>query len=222
MPSFKVPKKYSSGLAKFFLLSEETFQQFVTNLHSAPFSLDYSKLLRDAFRAVEGIPSSDRSAMAEALASLYNARALSDLTTVEFVHDIAQAVVENSSTELGQFDSKDWLTTRLTTLLEAGSVELAAKSKKATADYVNLFYGSRVSTDIRPVFKGDEISVAAVLIMHTLKIHYHSGEEHKDFFIALDDKDVQELINSLERAKAKGKSLETLIEAANIPYIDVE
>ena len=48
----------------------------------------------------------------------------------------------------------------------------------------------------------------AAVVVHTLKLMYHSGDEHDEFFIALDINDVRELRELLNRAEKKDQVLQ--------------
>jgi hypothetical protein len=87
-------------------------------------------------------------------------------------------------------------------------------------EYENVYYKSRTITDIRPVFSTEIDSVEAALIIHTLRIHYHIGAAHKDFYVALDTNDLQQLIDVLERAKVKAEKLKAMLAASNTPHFE--
>jgi hypothetical protein len=55
-----------------------------------------------------------------------------------------------------------------------------------------------------------------------LKIGYQEADEEKEFFVALDDSDVDDLIKTLEHAKAKAQSLKAVLAKAELRHIDVE
>ncbi len=78
-------------------------------------------------------------------------------------------------------------------------------------------------TDIRPIFGPDpENEPESAVIVHTLKISYHEGRQIKEFFLALDPEQVDELIGVLERASLKSESLKRMLAGTDVSYIDGE
>jgi hypothetical protein len=77
-------------------------------------------------------------------------------------------------------------------------------------------------SDIRPVFSDDvEEAPTVAVIVHMLKIVYYQAGERREFVVAMDTKDIQLLIDTCDRAAKKTKGLETVIESANMAYIEV-
>ncbi len=223
MASLRIPKKYHGGLAKFFLLPEESFQELISSLRSAPFAFDIRETLRKSLLAVEAITPNDAQTITDALLSLYLVRANSDNSTSEFADEFAEAIEASGSEDLQPLSEVSAnIKTRLSQLLDADSLVLASKANSVMFEHDNIFTKARVLTDIRPVFGANTEVTQAAMIIHNLRIHYHRGEDHKDFFVAMDTQDVQKLINTLERAKKKAESLKSVLAAANIPYIEPE
>jgi hypothetical protein len=97
-----------------------------------------------------------------------------------------------------------------------------SKAIRLQRDCERLYCGARIISDIRPVF-GDsveELPVSAV-ITHTLKLGYDEMREHKEFFIVLDEADLDALQDVLERAKVKGDTLTEVLNSAKIPRLEI-
>ncbi len=77
-------------------------------------------------------------------------------------------------------------------------------------------------TDIRPVFGVRPEAPQAAVIVHNLRIHYHQGGAHRDFLVTMDSQDIQDLIDTLERAKVKAENLKVVLATAGIPDIEPE
>jgi hypothetical protein len=223
MATLRVPKKNQSGLAKYINLNEETFGSVITTLENLPFALQFMEPLRKGVRSVEGIPPADASSIGDALVSLYAAWSTSDRSSADFISDIVEGIIESNSDELAQFrESKERVWTRLTRLFEIPSLTLAVKAEGFLFEFDNIFKSTRVLTDVRPVFDQDGKAPRALTVVHNLRIHYHRGDKHEDFFVALDSKDLQKLIDSLVRAKDRSEALKTALAITNIPYIEPE
>jgi len=155
--------------------------------------------------------------------SLYMVRANSEDETPVLVIEVAQTLekvnLEGLNISPGYQDN---IQPRLTRLLELNSFVVGAKAVSVMLEHDIVFYRARVLTDIRPVFGATIGAPQAAVITHSLRIHYHQGEDHKDFFVMLDTQDVQTLIDVLERAKVKAENLKGVLATANIPYIEPE
>ena len=83
---------------------------------------------------------------------------------------------------------------------------------KATALRVadeTLFQGARVVTDLRPIFddSGSLDEPEAALMVHNLILRYNIQDGADEFHIAMTDQGLQNLIDVLQRAQEKAKTL---------------
>lgn len=97
---------------------------------------------------------------------------------------------------------------RLARLLELRPVQVTAAT--VDASYQERMYEEAVvTTDVRPVFSpdGDDKPIAG-LLNYELRIEYaHHDGSSEAFFVALDDTDVQELLDALTVAQKRGAAL---------------
>jgi len=111
----------------------------------------------------------------------------------------------------------------LTALMSAQSLYVAAKALDVGLEHANLWCSSRVITDLRPLFdESDE--PAAFLVSHNLRIKYHEGTEssiRKEIFIAMNGRDVRQLLTVLERALKKEEALRKTAETSNLPVLEI-
>jgi hypothetical protein len=114
----------------------------------------------------------------------------------------------------------DKLKTRVRLALEQPNpLRLIAKARDVTTDHDRAFLSARIFTDLRPIFDKNATVISASSVVHTLAIHHHQNENHKDFYVALDDNDVETMIEVLQRAKQKSLLLRQLADKAAITYI---
>jgi hypothetical protein len=84
-----------------------------------------------------------------------------------------------------------------------------------------IFLTARIFSDIRPVF-GDSIeSASAAVVVHNLKITVRRNEKEEDIFIALDNNDLRELKEVVDRAEKKTKALASILEKSHVKFLDV-
>ncbi len=118
---------------------------------------------------------------------------------------------------------REKFTERLSVLLQNKQLYYAFKASDLVTENDNTFIQSRVVSDIRPIFDLNvEGAPKAGIIIHNLHIHYQSGQEseHKDIYFALDSKDINGLIEILERAKKKEIALQSIFEKTGMTNIN--
>jgi hypothetical protein len=145
-------------------------------------------------------------------------------TIPDFAKSIADAVLAQQS---GSFPfnktDRDVLSDRLIKLFELkGPLALTAKALDLLTDAQNLFYSSKILTDIRPVFDEKGTAAEAAVMVHHLVIHYRDTSDHKDFFVTLDSNDLKQLRAVLDRAERKAETLKPLLKRLELPYLDIE
>jgi hypothetical protein len=223
MARARIPKQHQNGLAKVLAMPEDVFQRLINALKRSPFSLSFRDNLTRAVASVDEISPKDAKSIAEALRSIYIARANTGLSEGKFVDEVVKAINESSSDELLKIaDSSETNKERLILIFGIEPLLLVAKAGTVMVDHDKTFHDVRVLTDIRPVFDETPNSTKAMMIVHNLKIHYHQGEQHRDLYVALDAQDVQKFIDTLERAKKKAEILKSILTSTNVPYIEPE
>jgi hypothetical protein len=109
------------------------------------------------------------------------------------------------------------LSRRLYTLASNPSVTRLAKAFMVYGEYPNLLHTSAITNDIRPVFDGaPEKGVTGAMIVHTLKLDYHSAKGREELYVALDDNDLEDLGEAVERAKRASRAVARFIESAGL------
>jgi hypothetical protein len=85
-----------------------------------------------------------------------------------------------------------------------------------------LYCDAQIFSDVRPVF-GKDVSQdpTAAVITHTLKIGYHDGRGHQEFFLVLDQEDLGNLQEVIERASAKSETLDRLLHRLELPRLGI-
>ena len=100
-------------------------------------------------------------------------------------------------------------------------LRLAAKTREVRAEHEHVYCHSRILTDIRPIFQDDvHQSPEAATLIHMLKIMYHDADSHKECFFALDDQDLRQLRDQVDRAINKEKTLQKLLANMKIANLD--
>ena len=218
MANIKVPEKHHGALKKLLHLSESVFESMVKAIATIPIKTYPESTLLTAIKKVKSINGEDAKILRDFLVPFCVNHSSSDKEALQYVESIRSLEVE-----LG-ISKKDWdiVKSRLTTILNVKPLILSAKATAILHEYERTFGRTRVLTDIRPIFDTTkDANLEAGIVIHTLNIHYHQEGEHKDFFVTLDDNDLDMLIFALERAKAKAQNLKQHLKKTKLMCIDI-
>lgn len=141
----------------------------------------------------------------------------------ELVIQITNAMRSSGRAELKLSDEAEIsFSSHIKTLLSIDSLTLAAKTLGLRTEYQKSFCDVRILTDIRPIFGTQINNPVGAFVGHTLKIEYHEGGEHKDFYVALDHEELGKVRRALDRAESKAAVLKSIIGQSGIPDFDRE
>ena len=227
MAELQIPPEYQSGFVQIRQLDEEQVQDLVSALEVETPTVNRAALRSRIASKIDTIARGDLDLVINTLVSLYTVReSLESDTTPDFVEDICEAMGESGVAELGfnGDEERDSFKDRLIRLLEVGSLDMSAKANDLLNEHEHTVHGPmRVLTDIRPIFGTDpEDNPKGAVIVHTLKISHHEGRRVREFFLALNPEQVDELIGVLERASLKAESLKRMLAGTDVTYIDGE
>jgi len=224
MEELQIPEKFKSGFKLLVSIDKKTVQEFVDAFKQAQPSRINNLVLAVTSR-VNTLTTEQVKDVIETLISLYNLRDYlqenNDASTQEVIEKISQAIQNDGELNIDD-EQKQEFEKRLATFLDFDAVlSFTSKAIEVIRDHERLFVDSRVHTDMRPVFESDlEDSPAGVAIVHMLKIEYGDLDGKHEFFVALDAIDLEQLRGQLDRADRKAKSIELMLNKANIPYLN--
>lgn len=216
-----VPKEYESGFVSLFLLSSTSFNKLINTLKNSDFSPEIGSLAWNVannsklkFELLSDIFTS--------ASSLYSLIDKYDLKISDVSKEISGILSENKKIKAKKI-SFDLMGSRLTKVLENEQLYVAYKSYSIYLDHKNLYIAAKILSDVRPIFSKPEIDPKASIISNTLHIHYRTGEtedDHKDFFVALDANDIQNLKKAILRVEKKNETLKKIIKKSNMTFLD--
>lgn len=219
MPTFAIPEHQQSALIRIRELSDGAFDQFIRALENVEPTAKSADLFENVKRQAPDLMAIEdlRSALST-LYSLYNLRAMVDVSSTHFIRDLLRAIQDSgnehlkfSDTEKGAFEE------RLVRLMDIGPLNLSSKAFMLQREHEHLFHDVQLFTDLRPVFGANpsEEPIGMVLA-YTLKVVYHGARQHEELYIALDSDDVAKLKSVIERAETKAETLKRLLSAKQI------
>lgn len=154
-----------------------------------------------------------------ALASLTALRRLNDWTVDEAAARISDS--EDLETPKGK---KASFARRVVESLGTRSISLLGKATDMATEHDKVFLGSRVLTDLRPIF-GDDVAKApgGAVLSHTLKVEFvHDEGTLGNTYIVLDEEDLKSLKADLERAEVKAATMKRMLTKLDIVYLGPE
>jgi hypothetical protein len=221
MAALPIPKEVRPGVAKLLLLSDEAKQELLKALESAPLSFTYEDLTKNAVERVQTIEQDSAEDIIGVLLSLYLIRNTAKVPLSPFLEDFVEGIEQTELKEILSKVAVDKFKEWLATFLQVKGLAFTARARNKQWAYQNTFCSGEISTDVRPLFEtvnGEQPTAIAALVMHTLKIRYHHGNDLRDLFVALDSDDLDKLEDLINEARSQSEQLWPLLDAAKIPY----
>jgi uncharacterized membrane protein len=137
--------------------------------------------------------------------------------------EVAKRLSESTDLELGQ-QARAQLRRRAAAILETDVLKTTAVATDLQTQNPRNFQSAKIVTDIRPVF-GDEVNVRPLgaVIVETLQIQTWTRDGNSELiFVSMDEKDLTQLREIVDRALVKTKTLSTLLSGQNLPYFELE
>ena len=211
MARLYIPERNREGISKLFSLDAHTFDKLLTALNSQPPTVNFISEPSSKIN-IPNVTSSDAEKVLSAIVSLHLARASRDTSSDEFVEQASQAIV--TFDPAGQQDTSKQ---RLLKIVNVRSLIVSAKAFTVLMDRERTMFTAKILTDLRYAFQPDpEQKPYGAVVIHTLKLSYHEEGNHKDFLVALDDKDIAALKVVLDRAETKARILRNQLESIGL------
>jgi len=221
MAKLNIPEIYRAGVSKIRRLDERSVWEIRKALDQAEESTsprqngvetprDPDSVALSAIRSVASANVDEFKQIARALAGLYIAKSVRDVSVDDFAESVCDAMENLPQEDLRlPHSEREEFKEKVKILLGSNFFSVVSKAFDLATDDERTFCDARILTDLRPVF-GPQIEEGpqAMVVLHSLKLTYHQGsQKHQQFYIALDDDDLKTLRKLIERAEAKAKAL---------------
>lgn len=222
VPSLTIPTRLRAGLAALGSLSSDCYETLFKALKDAD-PADTAKAL--AARIENKFPESSRSSIEKIIVAINSSQSVQRSAHVdaeEFVSDAWEALKEDSPKLLEGID-RETFQSRLGALINETDIQLTtSKIRQLRTEVERSMCGARIITDVRPAFMHDATRPPkAATILHTLQIRFHDdGDKHREFYVAVDDNDLNILKEAIERAIAKEKTLKELFGGTQLQFFE--
>lgn len=199
-----------AGFSELLQLSDDRFRALLD-------ALQRSELRMTGSAFVETIQKAASVAPPEAIRIFYALSTLHELETERLV----VALIRQLADELSQVVSIETIKSRFSAALTPSSIAAFTKSLSLLTRNERNYASSKAITDLRPAFSRDiKNGPVAFAIVHTLQITYEAEpSEIYEFFVAMDEHDLDELINVLKRCKEKAEAVKSQLAKIQMPYL---
>lgn len=218
----QVPPRDEPLLARFIQMAPEEVASLLQSLREEQPSLDIEELA-DSIANRFGLDRGQVGEVVRFLSNLSIARQAFGMPIDEFVTELRSAIETAGKKNLFPGDWASFEATVSEALSGDNALAISSKALDTSSDNERNYCYARVLTDLRPIFRADvEQAPVAMVAVHTLKIVHHNQGEHRDFFVTLDLKDLEQLSELLQRAIKKESSLKALMADKNLTFLEVK
>jgi len=221
MATVIIPERDIDPLKQLAALPTETKEKFVSALRKAQPSL----LLKELHAQIVDEVDVDKDALlgiVRMLGRMYMGRTGVEISAHDFASELNEQLSEISDfpIDLEDEDARSKFTKLISDILSIeNSLGVTSKAVGVMTEHEHVYCRCRVLTDIRPVFGDEPDQPKAAVIVHTLRLAFHSQDSHKEIYIAMDNSDVKELISALKRAEKKEQCLASFLDNTQLPLL---
>lgn len=223
MSNITIPKEAIPALRLIADLSQTQFDDLLSAIKLTKPTLTASQFATSISKTVKSVEADSIWEVFAACIPLYGVMKTHELSPTELAEDIGLFFKEANLDGFAT-DKAGVLTSRLKELLVLDkTLAVTAKAMDVMTEHQQTFCDARIMCDIRPVFADTAESAASAMIIHNLHIGFHDSTtgNHKSLCVALDNDDIKTLKAVIERAEKKTAILKSIIEKADVNYLDV-
>lgn len=208
------------GLIKLFSLSD--LDSLIANLKEAKISINPEKSIKEIVASTTGYTPDEIDDLSKGIMRLLIITSNSDTSPSELIDKLFSDIPEDEIEKLDLSKEKYIeVKKKIVEILNSENLLISVKAVGIKFEQDNLFERARIITQILPIFSDDLNQLPKVaMVTHQLGIHYFQDGEHKEFFLRIDEDEIDDFIKTLERAKSKGNSLQKFLENTEVQYIE--
>jgi len=196
--NLRIPKEDFESLIELLSFSDSEFNSIIEDIEKISIDLD--------IKSIES-KLKDITSNYKVILGLYFTFCKFDIPEEKF----SQQLTDYYKSKIDDKSSNGKIKKRLLKLFKKNNpIRVAVKSRILISEVSNLYHESRIITDVRPVFSSnEENSVIGKVILSNLKISYRKDDAFKEFFVTLEEEDLEELKKIIDRAIKKTKQLKS-------------
>ncbi|KAI9134348.1 hypothetical protein [Acaryochloris sp. CCMEE 5410] len=206
-----IPSEHIKAIDTLIRISDADFDQLLTIFQETNLGVDLEDFIQNASLNINNLDISESRTeeIISFLSSLYIASEIYSLPLSEIIESLQEKIIESQDFTNIPLSEKENTKNRIQQLLtQCPSLQVASKRNNLKYEYENIFSNSRVFTDIRPIFF-EKISegVISEVVVNVLKITYFKNRKQEEIYLSIDENDIEQLSEQLERAKRKIKAI---------------
>jgi hypothetical protein len=214
LPSLRIPERFRAGILRIAQLPQTGFEQLLAALQKAPSCKDLRELLAWIGDETPTLTDGDRKQIIGCLVEMLRVQQNSGVSAEGFLSDVWESL-ESLPGNLTAGADKAIFEKRAAQLIEQPSLDLpSARINDVKTEVERNFCRIRIFTDLRPAFRKEPGELPSEMaVIHNFQIGYHDGMgKHKEFYISLDQGDLDSLKKAIAEAEKRAQSLERLLE----------
>lgn len=213
-----IPAPYRQGFARIKKLTASELDSLVGALQKTQPAGRVKEITSVVIKQVPNLNRADVESILRTLYSLCIFVSDEETPLSEHLSELTTAMQASGRPELALSENeKIDFEKRLNKLLSIKAVIISFKIESLRQDYQNTLHDAKILSDIRPIFDKPEERPVGCAIAHTLEIEYHEAGEHKEFYVVLDNDELQKMKRIIQRAETKATSLKSLLKASGLP-----
>ena len=216
----KVPERHVPAFKALLRMQEDDFSHLLNALDSADPTEPLSRLAESIHQG-SGLSVSGARSLLDAVMGLAALRQRS-LTSIDHM----AARVASSPQFAEAVDGCENFIARTKSLLSSDVIRLYSKASSIGSEYERLYVNAQILTDLRPLFNDEHTDgpqPEAALLSHTLSLHFIGSDgKHDNFFVVLDDSDLKNLQQVIDRAIQKADALRRQLYESGLIYMSSE
>lgn len=219
-----IPAQHQQAIVELATLSNSERERLLDGIVGLSPTIDFANLVTQVMSKSE-LPRQQVSSALSLVHSLYGVADVLRRPLEDIVNDVIETISSKRHEALSKLNETqvDSIATFLRkALIPHDGIALSVKSQRLAVQHDRIYLDSEIFTDLRTVFQVEdpELSPAAMVVTHMLKIEYGENEGRKSLYIALDSNDLAQLRSAIDRAASKRERLLDLIKETGLEILE--
>jgi hypothetical protein len=203
------------GLVKLAGLAQENFRELLSVLSRPPTAVRRREYPSSVAASLPALPAENVEEIVTSLLFLLGYRQSQNVD--EFAASVAENMQHARQEVAVAPAASDLLRLRLVEALRVESLRLRTKAVELMFEGAQVFQAARIVTDFRPVFGGEAgLDIMGGLVVHNLKLEYFTVDGTGEMYLSMDDDDILQLKQVLNRAEQKARVLRKHLKNSQI------
>jgi hypothetical protein len=206
MRELTIPSEHYDKFKFYVSLSSELKHQIWEQLSRVPIGLQPSDIVDFAARNIANLPKERISDIFQIYFNLVRAKESLNIEMGEFID-----ILRHSLKQIGINPTDEIVIDFEKLLSSSDSALITAKVINSMTENQKTFASAKIYQDIRPTFD-DDGNLLGSIVIHNLKLLYKEDDSIKEFYLSLDNNDLDDMVSLLREAQDKLKLIKSHFE----------